>query len=52
VGHKSRRWEPEPLRFIASRAIVRTLSSADHHEDKTGKRARRTKLVAPVMPPH
>jgi glycine/D-amino acid oxidase-like deaminating enzyme len=52
VGHKCRRWEPEPLRFIASRAIVRMLSSADRHEDKTGKPARRTKLVAPVMPPH
>ncbi len=52
VGHRSRRWEPEPLRFLASRAIVRVLESADTHEDITGRRARRTTLLGPVMPPH
>jgi hypothetical protein len=36
VGHHSRRWEPEPLRFLASRAIVRVLESADVHEDSHG----------------
>ena len=38
VGHRSRRWEPEPLRFVASRAIVRVLGSADRREDETGRR--------------
>jgi hypothetical protein len=52
VGHRSRRWEPEPLRFVASRAIVRVLGSADRSEDATGRRARRTRLLAPVLPPH
>ena len=52
VGHRSRRWEPEPLRFLASRAIVRVLESADTHEDTTGRRARWTKVLTPVMPPH
>jgi hypothetical protein len=52
VGHRSRRWEPEPLRFLASRAIVRILESADRSEDITGRRARRTRVLAPVMPPH
>ena len=52
VGHRSRRWEPEPLRFVASRAIVRILGSADRSEDATGKPARRTRLLAPVLPPH
>ncbi|HEX2589386.1 MAG TPA: FAD-binding oxidoreductase [Gaiellales bacterium] len=52
VGHRSRRWEPEPLRFLASRAIVRVLESADVHEDTTGRRARRTTVLSPVMPPH
>ena len=51
VGHRSRRWEPEPLRFLASRAIVRLLGSADLREDRTGRTARRTLLVAPFMPP-
>ena len=52
VGHRSRRWEPEPLRFVASRAIVRVLGSADRREDATGRTARRTRLLAPVLPPH
>jgi glycine/D-amino acid oxidase-like deaminating enzyme len=52
VGHRSRRWEPEPLRFLASRAIVRVLESADVSEDTTGRRARRTRVLSPVMPPH
>jgi glycine/D-amino acid oxidase-like deaminating enzyme len=51
VGHRSRRWEPEPLRFLASRAIVRVLEGADRREDASGKPSRRTKLLAPVMPP-
>jgi glycine/D-amino acid oxidase-like deaminating enzyme len=52
VGHRSRRWEPEPLRFVASRAIVRILGSADRLEDETGRPAKRTRLLAPVLPPH
>ncbi len=51
VGHRSRRWEPEPLRFIASRAIVALLGQADRHEDRTGRPDRRTRLMAPFMPP-
>ena len=49
VGHESRRWEPEPLRFIASRAIVTTLGSADRYEDRSDRPARRTRLVQPFM---
>jgi glycine/D-amino acid oxidase-like deaminating enzyme len=49
VGHRSRQWEPEPLRFLASRSIVRLLESADAYEDRTGRSARRTRLVAPFM---
>jgi glycine/D-amino acid oxidase-like deaminating enzyme len=51
VGHRSRRWEPEPLRFIASRAIVKVLEGADRREDASGRPSRRTRLLAPVMPP-
>lgn len=51
VGHRGRRWEPEPLRYLASNAIVRTLRSADEHEDRTGRTARRTRLLRPVLPP-
>ncbi len=49
VGHRSRNWEPEPLRYLASKAIVSVLGSADRREDATGRRARRTKLVAPFV---
>jgi glycine/D-amino acid oxidase-like deaminating enzyme len=51
VGHRSRRWEPEPLRFMASSAIVRTLASADRAEDRSGRTALRTAFVKPFMPP-
>ena len=51
VGHESRRWEPEPLRFLASRAIVDVLGSADRFEDRTGRRARRAALVARFAQP-
>ncbi len=49
VGHRARNWEPEPLRFLASRAIVSVLGSADRAEDATDRRARRTTLVAPFV---
>jgi glycine/D-amino acid oxidase-like deaminating enzyme len=52
VGHRSRRWEPEPLRFLASRAIVRTLGAADRREDASGRRVRRVALLRPFLPPH
>ncbi len=51
VGHRQRNWEPEPLRFIASRAIVGILGSADRIEPRLGRTARRVRLVAPFMPP-
>ena len=51
VGHRSRRWEPEPLRFLASSAIVRTLTAADRHEDETDRRARYTAPLRPFLPP-
>ncbi|MBO9534232.1 MAG: FAD-dependent oxidoreductase [Solirubrobacteraceae bacterium] len=42
--HRPRRWEPEPIRWMMSQAIVRTLGSADRLE-AAGKPARRMKLV-------
>lgn len=51
VGHRSRKWEPEPLRYLASTAIVHTLGSADRAEDRRGRRAYRTLFTSPFMPP-
>lgn len=52
VGHRSRNWEPEPLRYLASKAIVSVLSSADRAEDERDRRARRARLVAPFLMGH
>jgi len=52
VGHRSRAWEPEPIRFLASTAIVRTLGAADRREDANGRPARRVRLLQPFLPPH
>jgi hypothetical protein len=51
VNHRSRRWEPEPVRFIASQAIVNVLEAADRYEDRTGKKAQWTKVITPVSQP-
>ena len=51
VGHHSRNWEPEPIRFVASRLITKALASADAYEERTGKPAKRVRLVAPFLPP-
>jgi len=40
VGHQSRKWEPEPLRFIGINSIVRLPIGADRHEERKGKRSR------------
>jgi glycine/D-amino acid oxidase-like deaminating enzyme len=51
VGHHTRNWEPEPIRFIASRLIANTLESSDAYEERTGKPAKRARLVSPFLPP-
>jgi glycine/D-amino acid oxidase-like deaminating enzyme len=50
VGHVSRRWEPEPLRFVGARGIAAVASGADRVEDRTGRPARRIALVRRWMP--
>ncbi len=50
VGHASRRWEPEPLRFIATHAIAAVAASADAAEDRTNRPARRIGLVRRWLP--
>ncbi len=39
VGHKARRWEPEPLRWLGVRGSRRILAAADEREDTTDKEA-------------
>ncbi len=50
VGHAARGWEPEPLRWLAARAVPRVLRSADEAEDRGAPRARRAALVERFTP--
>jgi len=51
VGYRTRSWEPEPLRFVASRLITKTLEASDAYEERTAKPAKRARLVKPFLPP-
>lgn len=46
VGHRSRRWEPEPLRWLGANAGLRVMTSADEVEARTGRPSRRAALFA------
>ena len=46
VGHRSRRWEPEPLRWLGATAVRRLAVSADAAEARTGRPARRAALLS------
>ena len=37
VGHRSRRWEPEPLRFIGINTMAYLPIGADRHEERCGE---------------
>lgn len=50
VGHRCRRWEPEPVRWLATRVIPGVLASADRAEERTGRPARRIRLVERWLP--
>jgi glycine/D-amino acid oxidase-like deaminating enzyme len=45
VGHRSRAWEPEPLRWLSANLVLRMMASADRAELRTGRPSRRAALV-------
>lgn len=47
VGHRSPRWEPEPLRFLGANAGLLAMTAADAEERATG----RSSLIARAMGP-
>ena len=49
VGHRSRRWEPEPLRWIGANLALRAMASADDAEARTGRPARRADAVTRLI---
>jgi hypothetical protein len=44
VGHRSPRWEPEPLRWLGVSASLAAMTTADGVELRTGRPARRAEL--------
>lgn len=49
VGHRSRSWEPEPLRWLGVNAGRLLMTSADRSEDRSGRPAKRAKAFARFM---
>ncbi|MBS2962842.1 FAD-dependent oxidoreductase [Actinocrinis puniceicyclus] len=49
VGHRSRRWEVEPLRWLGANAGLRVMGSADAEELRTRRPSRRAALFAPFI---
>jgi glycine/D-amino acid oxidase-like deaminating enzyme len=51
VGHRSRSWEPEPLRWLGVNAGLRMMTWADRTEAKTGRPSRAAMLFDRFMRP-
>jgi glycine/D-amino acid oxidase-like deaminating enzyme len=49
VGHRSPRWEPEPLRWLGINAGLRAMRLADWEESRTGRPSRVARAMAPLM---
>ncbi len=49
VGHRSRRWEPEPLRWLGINAGLRAMALADTEERLTRRESRIARLLAPLV---
>jgi glycine/D-amino acid oxidase-like deaminating enzyme len=49
VGHRSRRWEPEPLRWLGANAGLLAMSTADAEERLTGRSSLAARLMSPFL---
>jgi glycine/D-amino acid oxidase-like deaminating enzyme len=49
VGHRSRSWEPEPLRWLGINAGLRAMAWGDAEERRTGRESRLARLVSPLV---
>ena len=52
VGHRSRRWEPEPLRWLGVNAGLRAMRLADPEEGLTGRPSAIARAMAPLLGGH
>lgn len=49
VHHRSRRWEPEPLRWLGVNLGLRVMGHADRAEERSGRPSRSAKLFGRVL---
>jgi glycine/D-amino acid oxidase-like deaminating enzyme len=49
VGHRSPRWEPEPLRWLGINAGLRAMTVADGEEKLSGRESRIARLMSPLL---
>ncbi|WP_419924202.1 NAD(P)/FAD-dependent oxidoreductase [Candidatus Poriferisocius sp.] len=49
VGHRSRRWAPEPLRWLGINGALRIMGMADRSEAITGRRSRLARMMQRVL---
>ncbi|WP_246169049.1 NAD(P)/FAD-dependent oxidoreductase [Actinotalea subterranea] len=49
VGHRSRPWEPEPLRWLGVNAGLRAMTLADAEEHLTGRQSVVARAMAPLL---
>jgi glycine/D-amino acid oxidase-like deaminating enzyme len=49
VGHRSRPWEPEPLRWLGINAGLRGMTAADGEERLTGRPSVAARVLAPLL---
>jgi glycine/D-amino acid oxidase-like deaminating enzyme len=52
VGHRSPRWEPEPLRWLGINAGLRLMAAADAEERWTRRPSRLARAAAPLLGGH
>ncbi len=49
VNHRSRRWEPEPLRWLGVNAGLRVVATADRQESRSGRPGQRARAIAHLL---
>ena len=52
VGHRSRKWEPEPLRWLGANAGLQAMAFADTEERLTKRQSLAARETAPLMGGH
>ena len=52
VGHRSRRWEPEPLRWLGVNVGLRVMAVADPRSASPGRPSVLARAMAPLLGGH